>query len=1020
MDKILFGLDERSAVVITGPSGVGKSAVLWTVPLALPGVLWYRVRRLADGDVQYLIRLARAYRATPETPVGFLVDAAGTDALDGWARLRAEAAAVPGVLLVGTARSEDLFTLGDLSGCATVTLRLDKSAAETIFKGLERRGATKVAHWAEAFANSDGLTLEFTHMLTRGQRLHEVIGAQVRRRVADQRRRLELEVLSLVSVADRWTVSISTGDLAPACGVTDFELRAATSRLVDEHLVVELDGAMSGLHRLRSTAISDIIHDQPPPDLHSTIRRALDLIPDSDLHRFVANLLRDEPSARSIIIEVASSGHLHPSRFAAYLHGLRLADFYAVAQAWKEIADEHETPASCQPLLLGFTAIGMPIPDLLPAELRAAQQAMNAVSRSSSSDHLVAAAGEAYLAELLASADDIDEATQLLAVLEGGSPDLVAAIRRTIDDGSSLVAAVRSAPIEQLAEFLAVARSCGLAVAEHLVGLIGGEDAVLCRIQAQNPWITELEVREGEDSPVGFARLLYVSDTAGGDAREQAVALGQVLLRCLPRIESVDIQALTPGGHEMTIGNFTHGVSRLQRRSDHSVSGIAWNQARIRAALTLVGETDTDRLAKAQPLLNQAAKLTHEFCTHFFTGKPHRLNPKELARQIDELHEGGRSLRPPLGTGELGDAAISEQKSALTNEPLSALILALTGNVFQRLAKPDQYQQLAVYLSNTVISKHIESARREPWTLLGIDGHPASLDRLGDVLSDLYAVVNELAINDTYTANVFASARSGPATSALHRAAQTSKCQQQRRIGTRRKDLQKICDATGLTTQVLHRRQDQTALREFAISVELGFLPEWPEAVERLASALNADQRISESYLLVPTRDSRPVPSLVMKLIGSLSPCSELGEWAALLPDPAPSEFTDAFDEAHGALQILSGICVLPDDQRTHRTVRRAVEEAETRYNTTHSRLLDLATDELTDQLLAVIEVFAIQVQAELDGQLNGPGYAEQIATGDLQVAQTDEFYTISVARYLALEWDINPEAAAIMVADPS
>ena len=416
MDKILFGLDERSAVVITGPSGVGKSAVLWTVPLALPGVLWYRVRRLEDTDVPYLIRLADAYRATPEAPVGFLVDAAGTDALSGWARLRAEAAAVPGVLLVGTARSEDLVTLGDLSGCATVTLRLDKTAAETIFRGLKRRGATQVAHWAEAFTNCRGLTLEFTHMLTRGRRLHEVLGEQVQRRITEERY-LELEVLRLVSVADRWTVSIRTRDLAAACGVTDFELRGATTRLAQEHLIVEREGAMSGLHRLRSTAISRVIHDQPPPDLHSTIRKVLDLVSDSELHRFVANLLRDEPSGRSIVTEVASREPLSPSRLAGYLHGLRIADFYEVGKAWKRIADEHQIPASCQPLLLGFTAIGMPIPDLLPAELRAAQQEMDDVSGSSSRDQLVSIAGGAYLAELLASTDDIEEATQLLAVL---------------------------------------------------------------------------------------------------------------------------------------------------------------------------------------------------------------------------------------------------------------------------------------------------------------------------------------------------------------------------------------------------------------------------------------------------------------------------------------------------------------------------------------------------------------------------------------------------------------------------
>ena len=1018
MDKILFGLDERSAVVITGPSGVGKSAVLWTVPRALPGVLWYRVRRLADKDVPHLIRLADAYRATRETPIGFLVDAAGTDAVNGWARLRAEAASVPGVLLVGTTRSEDLITLGDLSGCATVTLRLDRAAAETIFRGLKRRGATQVAHWAEAFTDSNGLTLEFTHMLTRGQRLREVLGEQVRRRIAGERY-LELEVLSLISVADRWTVSIRTQDLADACGVTDFELRAATTRLAQEHLIVEREGTMSGLHRLRSTAISRIIHDQPPPGLHATVRKVLDLIPDSELHRFVANLLRDEPLGRNTVTEAASSQPLHPSRLAGYLQGLRLADFYEVAEAWKRIADEHQIPASCQPLLLGFTAIGMPIAGFLPAELRAAQHEMNDVSGSSSRDQLISIAGEAYLAELLASTDNIDEATQLLAVLENGPPELADAVRQTVDDHSSLVDALCSASIKQLAESLAAARSFDLATADHLVGLIGGEGAVLRRIRAENPWIIELEVRAGEDGLVAHGRFLHMSDTVQGDAREQAVALGQVLLRCLPRIGSVDIQALAAGGIELTTGNFTHGVSHLQRRSDYSVAGIAWNQARIRAALTLIGEADTERLAKAQPLLNQAAKLTHEFCTHFVTGRPHRL-AEDLARQINELHEAGRSLKPPLGTGELGDTAISEQRSALANEPLSALILALTGNIFRRFTEPDQYRKLAAYLATTVISSHIERARAEPWALLGIDGHPESLDRLHDVLSNLQAVVSELAANDADPASVFTSAKSGPARTALQRAARTSRDLQRRRIRSRRRELQMTCDTTGFTTKVMYRHESQTALTEFAITVELGFIAEWSETVERLASALSAKQPTGEVYLLVPTRHGRPVPGLAMKLIDSLLPHTELGDWATRLPDPSPSEFTDAFDEAQNTLQTLSGIAALPDDQQTHPTVQDAAEEAESRYNTAHSRLLDLATDELADDLLAIIEATAIQVQAELDGETTGPGYAERIATGFLQAAQTDEFNTLSVARFLVLEWDINPVAAASILADLS
>ncbi|MDE0170363.1 MAG: hypothetical protein OXS29_12775, partial [bacterium] len=80
---------------------------------------------------------------------------------------------------------EDLMSLGDLSGCATVKVRLDENAAETIFQGLVRRGATTCPQWKEAFRESDGLTVEFTHMVTTGRSLRGVIGEQVQGRIVD-------------------------------------------------------------------------------------------------------------------------------------------------------------------------------------------------------------------------------------------------------------------------------------------------------------------------------------------------------------------------------------------------------------------------------------------------------------------------------------------------------------------------------------------------------------------------------------------------------------------------------------------------------------------------------------------------------------------------------------------------------------------------------------------------------------------------------------------------------------------
>lgn len=341
LEKILSSLRDRFAVVITGPSGVGKSAVLWTVPRELPGVVWFRVNRLTVENVPVILRLARANGVSTRTSLGFLVDSAGTGHFRGWERLRAEAAAVPGMVLVATARNEDLTVLGSLTECATIAVQLDQHSAEMIHRGLVLRGATGEAHWQEAFERSDGLTLEFTHLLTRGRRLRDVIEDQARQRVIEERHS-ELRVLALASTADRWSAAIATTDVARLCGLSDEELQGALYRLRAEHLVVETNGWIGGLHQLRSSAICEAVHAVPPPTLDETITRLIPVVPVSQLQRFVAALLIDTPEARSIISNTARELAADLERLAGCIQGLRLADA-------ETVIDKHIAGATSEP-----------------------------------------------------------------------------------------------------------------------------------------------------------------------------------------------------------------------------------------------------------------------------------------------------------------------------------------------------------------------------------------------------------------------------------------------------------------------------------------------------------------------------------------------------------------------------------------------------------------------------------------------------------------------------------------------
>ena len=318
---------------------------------------------------------------------------------------------------------------------------------------------------------------------------------------------------------------------------------------------------------------------------------------------------------------------------------------------------------------------------------------MVATTGRESRDDLLAVVDRRGIARLLASTSDIGKATQLLAVLADADAELAAAIAAAIAEEPTLASALQEAPLQALADCVAAAYDAAPSLALSLVEAIGGVSAVLQRIRADNPWITLLEIQEDDGGPVGLARFLYVSDSLQSDPDEEAHRLGRTLLRCLPRIGSVDIQAFLPGDRELAIGDGVRGVSRIRRKNDRATPGIAWVQARTRITVALLAEADTARLAAALPLLSEAADLARRIGTATVTKK---LVAPGLRRRLQALNDKGRNLRPPYGRSRIGDTAILEQKSPQLTNHLFSLIVAITGNVIPRFhTRPAEYRALA-------------------------------------------------------------------------------------------------------------------------------------------------------------------------------------------------------------------------------------------------------------------------------------------------------------------------------------
>lgn len=1013
--EAVTGVQDTSSVILTGPSGVGKSALLWSVPHALPGVLWFRVNRLSPADVAEVLRLCRSHRVSETRPVGLLIDDAGKGQFTGWSQLREETAAIPGLFLISAARHEDLISLGDLSGSTTITVSLDEAGAEAIFKGLRHRNVTDFPHWREPYEQAEGLTLEFTHILTRGERLSTVIGDQIRRRVFE-RRNVELNLLSLSATADRWGATLPVDEAAAACGVSQLDLKEPLARLVEEHLVVEHNGTISGVHQLRSSAISNAIHDLPPPTLENTVSRLLPILAPDQVRRFIPNALRDEPQIDQLIHKAALSEYKDTLKLTAFLRGLRLFDFYERAVKWVDIAERYGIPPAKQPAAQLCAITDTVLPDFFPKEFNQAVSEMVAVPESSHGSMLIHVIGLRRIAEVLVKTNDVDLANELIFELQCSPNNITAEISSALTPSSPLVEALQRASVKQIANILATANALHPELAQTLIDSHDGEAELIRKIRSDEPWITELHLDESRNETVAFARLLHISDLLQGDPHDRVIAFARLLLRCFPQTTRVDVKLVLPGGLDYTVGGHQVGATNLRREFDHPELKVMWNQERLQVTNAILGATDTERLAVALPLIKATSRLTRVVGNAYAAADVRHVDTNQLANEINKLDDGANHIGPRLnGQARVLDISKEQGAGPRLSDPLSDLITDLTSNVFPRLTKPANPAALASHLSDHVIAKSLYRAKHEPWHLLGYDTFPDSLAVLERHLRNLLAVIVEGATESSANAALIRVARAGRHEGALGRAANAARTRARRRLQLRKAELEQVGKNIGCRVRAYMSADDHYQLvPERLITLDMKSLTEWSHIVEVIGGALQAIAFPEEKFFLVPLRKGRPVESLAMNLISSLQPAGTLGAWASQLAQPHETTLATTFDEMVMSVQTVSGVLELPGPGRMHGTIVQLEEDAKKKIRRSKVFIQQLPSDPITMQISQILEDLEAQLQNEESGEDVGGSIAKQLLRAVTQGHQTEMTNAVFRARLMALEWDIDREAAQI------
>lgn len=991
------GVETRGVVLAVGPSGAGKSTLIWLAAFATRHrVRWYRVRRLDANDVPAVVRLVKALRPTGAR-VGFVVDDLGRDDRLGFDALVEELRHHPGVAVLGACREEDLFLVRGASGAVQVRPALDERLAERIWRELRDGGETRWTGWREPFEASDGLLLEYGHVLTEGTRLAETITAQVERRVREQRD-LELELLALVAIADAYGADLPLERVRGSLDADAATIKRALVRLVDEHLIREHDGVLGGLHELRSRHIARAIHDVPPPTLAETVRRVIDLLEADALQRFLTRLLLDQAVADDVVIDAAAARVAREPEaraLAASLQALRLVGFRRMSAQWREIfADEGAAPTNVA--LVAHFALHGGDDDLFPEPIRRAVARIRALDPPDPRPALLGKVAP-YLTATLAAAD-VAAVTELLAALAGLPAEV---------DPAAVAAAARETPLGDLRPLIEAAHLASLDLAAGVVDALGGATELLARLERERPWVRNTRVATTSDGrPAAFADYAFVAESVQPDPHGAVVELARYLFALAPAAEVAVCRAIDARGELAGFGDFAIADKAIERRYLPSAAEVAWNRARGRAATAAVAAASkTDYVRAASEIIVDAERLVRHAGDCWVREKR---PSKQLAAAVVALAEAGNRLPPPPivvdSVDGPGDDSISD--------PVGFLGTMIANNLVPNLLGGERVAPLIPQL----IEQVDKVATAEYWRLLG-EPPLGELDRLRDVLVDLHAAVAEVARGERTARVALRAASKGGVTAAARAGRQRAEMRMEATASQVERELSRI----GFTATVRRRAGEPQSHRwpsdDFLVLVEVPTIFTWQQSVEGLADLCRPLLEDRVGFLIAPVRNGRVVASFGVKVVSTVFPAAEeVREWPELpLLDERLGELLRkgfaGVDEASSITASLTSD-VLHDEEAAaleaaFARAREALEE------------LDALISANRDQLLLEVEATLVDAFRDVEGELgavaDGNPVVRSVAAtmiDSINGSPDDDFIARIVTAAACAEWDVDADGA--------
>lgn len=913
-ERILTLLESRRNIIIAGPSGSGKSALMWEVAKSAKHIEhWFRIYRLSSEQALELIQLTKQIQNAHLTTIGFVLDDIGRSLAEGWDTLSQAAASVPNLFLLSSAREEDLFLLEQRQQAYEVREMGDAELAERLWRELQKRSQSQAAGWREPWQESKGLLLEYVHILTQGSRLTDVLRSQVADRARDINREIELAILRITSAAGIAGAVIDVRRLPIVLNCSEAQVSLALRRLIDEHLLKNHSpSCVTTLHQLRATGLFHLCHEFPPPTPEQTIARTIQCLPAEDMEAFVLRISEINADwQHCLVIEIAKRLQQEPDITLATtaLRGLGQAHISAHVAEWLSHPEIQTLPRT---QLTGVALFGLSgnypdLPKLRPLAV-AAESFCTVIKNAANNDprqQLMTSLSQETKANLFAQQASLNKLNQLLGAIIGTEVsgvllETLFRIRPNLTTGT----------LDETATLLATAWLVDPELAVTWVDATG-QQVLLDRINNEAAWVSRPTLRKEKEGLAVCADIRYIVASKQPDVHDEVVRLCELMLAFAPNAQLAIANAVAADEKIIYISsdNVPLAAKRIPRENLPPSAQVYWNRQWLsRVADYVSAPSYTDYLHRSIELLKEVASILDDVLDEWFRKGSVSNNKCERMNTANNLAE---TLTPPRISSYAAIGEGSTEKNEFVTE-LQSVLFDCSVNLIKRFAQlPEGVNPYVAWVGN--ILKAIDSAiEKEPWELVAKKSRQ-ELNRLREIVEAIYLMAGESGIRNEHPINTWHKSKAQRKT-AFRLAGCEVRNLTERRIKNVNTEIRQAIKSFLPTSNVFVRYKEGEIAPwppcEVLITTPISDLADWISVVAENQDQLRPIVGIGRIVFWIPLIDGIAIDNLTISGVDTMFPRrGEVGNW--LLKEKIPvvdTKKVDDFETVINSLTEISGM----------------------------------------------------------------------------------------------------------------